>query len=76
MPPPQKNHTPKRPTLTAQERETARIVAEQALAAVGARRAAQAERVTRQAWEAERPGWCAAHGIPRDGGVDRSRYVY
>ena len=75
MPPPRKNHPAKPLRLTGRERETAAIVAEQAWAAEGARRAEQMERVAKQAWEAERGAWCAARGIPRDGGIDRLRYL-
>jgi hypothetical protein len=75
--PPQKNHhAANRPRLTAQDLETQRIEREQAAIAEGAKRAEQAEREMRAAWERERGAWCAARGIPRDGSVDRSRYVY
>lgn len=57
---------PKR-KLTRQERETARIVADQARVAEGARRAEQMEREAKAAWEANRS--------PEPVGFDRSRFV-
>jgi hypothetical protein len=62
--------------MTPQERETARIVAEQERVRVGARRAAAMEREARMQWEAERPGYCTARGIPPTGSFDRSPFVF